>query len=167
MSWKHGSLRAAVAPLALPRPAKERPRGSSPKSPSPVEINMVHKDKDTCAVKVEVIAMGIINQKSMQIPSFTANAYKCLKHMHSRSHQKQLPKLRQHSSAYYFSRNLLYQGETYEHKPCTWCSGLLELITCHQFFPILKWPLELWRVELFVVLIYIYMYIYNICLEYL
>eukprot|EP00434_Breviolum_minutum_P022264 symbB.v1.2.019650.t1/scaffold1584.1/size110534/9 len=27
-------------------PAKERPRGSSPKSPSPVEINMVHKDKE-------------------------------------------------------------------------------------------------------------------------
>lgn len=102
MSWKHGSLRVAVAPLALPRPAKERPRGSSPKSPSPVEINMVHKDKDTCVVKVEVIAMALSirnpckSQVSQQMPT---NAYKCLKNMHSRSHQKQLPKLRQYSSA--------------------------------------------------------------------
>jgi len=32
--------------MCLMPPAKERPRGSSPKSPSPVEINMVHKDKE-------------------------------------------------------------------------------------------------------------------------
>ena len=58
--------------MELPRPAKERQRGSSPKSPSPVEINMVHKDKDTCPIKVEFIALQY--HKSMQIPTFTANA---------------------------------------------------------------------------------------------